>query len=124
MVYKSHPTYWFFTPFVKQIREKSHPFIDDDVSVMTPMPIEEEYELVEIKGIVGTSCHSMIVFCTNVSSSIVCFVEPSQAWGAIGCGGCIGFFLGLPFGAPLRDLVDYFGLRLKVSGAQRLSAYL
>ena len=53
MVYESHPTYWYFTPFVKQVREKSQgcmlSFIDDDVPVRTPMgAIEEEYELVEI----------------------------------------------------------------------------
>jgi hypothetical protein len=53
VVYESHPTYWYFTPFVKQVREKSQgcmlSFIDDDVPVRTPMGvIEDEYELVEI----------------------------------------------------------------------------
>ena len=53
VVYESHPTYWYFTPFVKQVREKSQgcmlQFIDDDVPVRTPMGvIEDEYEFVEI----------------------------------------------------------------------------
>jgi hypothetical protein len=52
VVYESHPTYWFFTPFVKQVREQSQgfmlSFIDDDIPLRTPLAIEEEYELVEI----------------------------------------------------------------------------
>ena len=52
VVYESYTTYWFFKPFVKQVRKKPQgcmiPFIDDDAPLWIHILIEEEYKLVEI----------------------------------------------------------------------------